>query len=116
MPLLYHKTVYHVLALPVYYVTTLYTSVVRNNRGRFYGAGRRDTPQARSGALLLRCALPAPYIRDIIYFPLWVRIFFDFNCRERRPRRPANVVLAISPRADDRWSPLHSSSERQLKI
>ena len=41
MPLLYHKTVYHVLALPVYYVTTLYTSVVRNNRGRFYGAGRR---------------------------------------------------------------------------
>ena len=29
MPLLYHKTVYHVLALPVYYVTTLYTSVVR---------------------------------------------------------------------------------------
>ena len=41
MPLLYHKTVYHVLALPVYYVTTLYTLVVRNNRGRFYGAGRR---------------------------------------------------------------------------
>ena len=25
MPLLYHKTVYYVLALPVYYVTTLYS-------------------------------------------------------------------------------------------
>ena len=29
MPLLYHKTVYYVLALLVYYVTTLYTLVAR---------------------------------------------------------------------------------------
>ena len=51
MPLLYHKTVYHVLALPVYYVTTLYTLVVRNNRGRFYGAGGRGRPPLQTQML-----------------------------------------------------------------
>ena len=39
----------------------------------------------------------APYTHDIIYFPLCVRIFFDFNRRDRRPRLSANVVFAISP-------------------
>ena len=43
-------------------------SVVRNKIIKTTQTGRRDTPQARNGALLLRCALFAPYNSLFIYF------------------------------------------------
>ena len=42
LPIFYHKTVYHHLALPVYHHTTLYILIARGNSGKFQIVPRNE--------------------------------------------------------------------------
>ena len=95
MPLLYHKTVYYVLALPVYYVITLYTLVVR---GRAMHAPTAEQNLIRRKQRLTPTDFEVcrgfVYSRDTLKpNALFVRVFTDARADIDEPRTTAGTVL-----------------------
>ena len=105
MPLLYHKTVYHVLALPVYYVTTLYTSsTVRKCCSCDFATADDQTPHSGTVGLNASPVAERPYIvhlNDKSKFEILLKSkkrknlgrFFLFYCKDQKSFLEQHIVL-----------------------